>query len=94
MDFDRLQAFADRCVREGRYKTALAIYLHMAEGDPSLDGGSLAHAIGECYRNLGELHAARYWYGRAAQENPGIDRYRRDFDRMSDVRIDDLMAGS
>ena len=63
MDFNTLQAFANRCVREGRYGTAIAVYLHMTEGDPSLDGGSLAHAIGECYEKLGDLHAARYWFG-------------------------------
>lgn len=92
MDFNTLQAFADRCVREERYGIALAIYLHMAEGDPSLDGGSLAHAIGSCYEKLGDLYAARYWYGRAVGENPGIDLYRRDFERMSSVRVEDLVA--
>ena len=94
MDFNTLQAFADRCVREGQYGRAVAIYLHMAEGDPSLDGGSLAHAIGGCYERLGDLHAARYWYGRAAGENPGIDLYRRDFERMSTVRAEDLVTES
>jgi hypothetical protein len=94
MDLNTLQAVADRCFREQRYGTALAIYLHMAEGDPSLDGGSLAHAIGQCYENLSDLHAARYWYGRAAGENPGIDLYRRDFERMRTVRVDDLVTGA
>jgi hypothetical protein len=93
MDFNTLQAFANRCVREGRYGTAIAVYLHMTEGDPSLDGGSLAHAIGECYEKLGDLHAARYWFGRAAGENPGIDLYQRDFARMRAVRVEDLVAG-
>ena len=55
MDFNTLQAFADRWCREGQSGTAVAIYLHMAEGDLSLDGGSLAHAIGGCYEKLGDL---------------------------------------
>lgn len=91
MDFNEMQAFADAAARAGRYQTAIAMYLHMAEGDPSLDGGSLGHAIGACYEVLGDLHAARFWYGRAAEENPGIDLYRKDFQRLSDVRAEDLM---
>lgn len=92
MDANTLQAFADRCMQQGRYGTALAVYLHMAEGDPSLDGGSLAHAIGECYEKLSDDHAARYWYGRAKEENPAIDLYRRDSERMSKVRVEDLVT--
>lgn len=94
MDPNQLQAFADRSVREGRYATATAVYLHMAEGDPSLDGGSLGHAIGHCYEQLGDLHAARYWYGRAHEENPAIDLYRRDFERTRTVRVDDLVLSA
>ena len=93
MDFDTLQTLADRCVREGRYATAVAIYLHMAEGDLSLDGGSLGHAIGTCYEKLGDLHAARYWYRRATEENPAVDLYRRDFERVGMVTVEDLVMG-
>jgi len=47
----------------------------MADGDRSLDGGYLAMRIGECHEAQGELHAARYWYGRAVEENPGFPEY-------------------
>ncbi|MGA0596472.1 hypothetical protein [Enterovirga sp. CN4-39] len=94
MDPNEMQAFADRCVQTGRFETAIAMYLHMAEGDPSLDGGSLGHAIGACYEGLGDLHAARYWYGRAAEENPAIELYRRDFERMANVRAEDLLSAA
>lgn len=94
MDSETLQTFADRCLREGRVGTALAVYLHMAEDDPSLDGGSLGHAIGECYESLAQPHAARYWYRRAADENPEVELYRRDFERMRSVRVEDLLQAS
>jgi hypothetical protein len=42
----------------------------MADGDPSLDGGYLGKRIAECHEALGDLHAAKYWYGRAIEENP------------------------
>ena len=91
MDFNTLQRAADRCVRDGKFGTAVAIYLHMAEGDASLDGGSLGHALGICYERLHDLHAARYWYARAFEENPVIDLYRHDFERMRAVLVDDLV---
>lgn len=94
MDANDMQAFADRSLQAGRYDAAIAMYLHMAEGDPSLDGGSLGHALGFCYERLGDLHAARYWYGRAVEENPGIEAYRRDFERMSSVRAEDIVLAA
>ena len=42
----------------------------MSDGDPSLDGGYLGKKIAECYEALGNLHAAKFWYGRAIEENP------------------------
>jgi hypothetical protein len=78
-------------MRNRQFRDALKVLFWMAEGDNSLDGGSLGHAIGECYEQLGDLHAARYWYVRAYQENPAIEQYRRDFDRMQKVKIDDLL---
>lgn len=92
MDFNALQRFADQSVHDGKFGTAVAIYLHMAEGDASLDGGSLGHAIGLCYEGLGEFHAARYWYARAFEENPDIDLYRRDFERTRAILVDDLLT--
>lgn len=94
MDYNTLQHFADRCAREGKFGTAIGVYLHMAEGDPSLDGGSLGHAIGHCYEELGEMHVARYWYARAFEENPAIDLYRRDYERTRPVRVEDLLMAS
>ncbi len=94
MDFNSLQGVADRCAREGKFGTAIAIYLHMAEGDASLDGGSLGHAIGSCYEGLGDLYAARYWYARAFEENSAIDLYRRDFERTRTVVVDGLVMSA
>lgn len=94
MDFNTLQCFADQCARDGKFGTAVAIYLHMAEGDPSLDGGSLGHAIGFCYEGLDDLHAARYWYARAFEENPIVDLYRHDFERTRAVLVDDLVRAT
>ena len=69
-DFNKLEAAATSLKDEGRYGDALRIYLWMADGDTSLDGGYLGGRIAECYERLGELDAARYWYGRAIEENP------------------------
>ena len=71
-DFNKLEATATYCRDEGRYRDALRIYLWMADGDPSLDGGYLGGRIADCYERLGELDAARYWYGRAIEENPTV----------------------
>ena len=64
----------------------------MADGDPSLDGGYLGERIAECYGALGDLAAAKYWYGRAVEENPEIClasvAARR---RLEVVTIDDLV---
>jgi hypothetical protein len=48
-----------------------------------LDAGYLAEVIGECYEALGDLHAAKYWYGRAVEENPSV--------RMSSVNARDRL---
>lgn len=71
-DFTQLEMAAASAKNEGRYQDALRIYLFMADGDPSLDGGYLRGRIAECYERLGELDAARYWYGRAVEENPAV----------------------
>ena len=76
----------------GRPQNAIKIYLFMADGDQSLDGGYLGKELGECYEKLGDLHAAKYWYGRAVEENPEA---RLDCiearDRLKEVTIDDLV---
>jgi tetratricopeptide (TPR) repeat protein len=71
-DFNKLELTAISLKKEDRYRDALRIYLWMADGDPSLDGGYLGGRIGECYEHLGELDAARYWYARAVEENPEV----------------------
>jgi tetratricopeptide (TPR) repeat protein len=71
-DFNDLEVSSDRHMKNGRYREALAIYFYIADGDPSLDAGYLAERIATCYRALGELHAAKYWYGRALEENPEV----------------------
>jgi hypothetical protein len=90
-DFNKLEMTAASLTGEGRHHDALRIYLFMADGDQSLDGGYLGERIGQCYEHLGELDAARYWYGRAIEENPGV---RADAaaarDRLGHISITDL----
>jgi tetratricopeptide (TPR) repeat protein len=69
-DFNALEQRARELIDAGRVNEAIRIYLFMAEGDPSLDGGYLGKKLGECYERLGDVPAARYWYGRAVEENP------------------------
>jgi tetratricopeptide (TPR) repeat protein len=92
-DFNILEQRATELAEAGRFRDAIRIYLFMADGDPSLDAGYLGEKLGECYERLGDLPAAKYWYGRAAEENPAV---RRDsftaYRRLSAVGIDDLIA--
>lgn len=71
-DFNELERAANNHFTTGRPGDALKIYLFMADGDTSLDGGYLGKKIGECYEALEDLHAAKYWYGRAVEENPEV----------------------
>jgi hypothetical protein len=71
-DFNDLEASAKRHMNGGRHRDALAIYFYMADGDPSLDAGHLAERIATCYRALNDPHAAKYWHGRALEENPAV----------------------
>lgn len=71
-DFNALERIADKLIASGRYPDAIKIYLFMADGDTSLDGGYLGERLGKCYEALGDFHAARYWYGRAVEENPAV----------------------
>jgi hypothetical protein len=69
-DFNVLEKAAKELVLSGRPHDAVKIYLFMADGDQSLDGGYLGEKLGGCYEMVGDLHAAKYWYGRAVDENP------------------------
>jgi tetratricopeptide (TPR) repeat protein len=92
-DFNILEQRAQELLKAGRPKDAIHIYLFMADGDPSLDGGYLGKRLGECYERMEDLHAAKYWYGRAVEENPAA---RRDCaaarQRLAGVTIDDLVS--
>jgi hypothetical protein len=59
--------------------------------DPSLDAGYLALRIGECCELLGDQHAAKWWYGRAVEENPEIPAYAQARQRLEHITIDDLL---
>ncbi len=69
-DFNHLERKASEYLKSGDFDKAIAIFLYMADGDTSLDGGYLGQMLGHCYEQKGELFAARYWYGRAVEENP------------------------
>lgn len=71
-DFNNLERRAKELMASGNAAHAIKIYLFMADGDQSLDAGYLGERLGECYENLGDLHAAKYWYGRAVEENPHV----------------------
>ena len=71
-DFNILEKSAQAHIGNGEYNKALAIYFFMADGDPSLDAGYLGAQIGKCYELLGELYTAKYWFGRAVEENPEV----------------------
>ena len=92
-DFNVLEKRAQELIDAGRSKDAIRIYLFMADGDPSLDGGYLGKKLGECYERIGDPHAAKYWYGRAVEENPSV---RLDCiaarKRLEGITIDDLVS--
>jgi tetratricopeptide (TPR) repeat protein len=90
IDFNDLERRAQVFFDAGRFREAAAIYFAMGDGDPSLDAGYLAMRIGKCHEALGELHAARYWYGRAVEENPGRADYVAARNRLEDIGFDSL----
>lgn len=65
----------------------------MADGDLSLDAGYLGHKIGACYEALGQLQEAKYWYGRAVEENPDVDEYRQSRGRIKDMSVERYVKG-
>jgi tetratricopeptide (TPR) repeat protein len=91
-DFNKLEEKAKNSLDSGLPHEAIKIYLYMADGDQSLDGGYLAKKIAQCYEEMKDPHAAKYWYGRAIEENPEV---RADCvearKRLESVTIDDLL---
>lgn len=91
-DFNKLEENAINLFDSGFPHEAIKIYLFMADGDQSLDGGYLAKKIAQCYEEMKDLHAAKYWYGRAIEENPEV---RADCvearNRLERVTIDSLL---
>ncbi|WP_275783155.1 hypothetical protein [Pararhizobium gei] len=71
-DFNDLERRARQLIAEGAFADAIRIYLFMVDGDQSLDGGYLGWQLGECYEKIGDVYAAKYWHGRAVEENPDV----------------------
>ncbi|HEY5048858.1 MAG TPA: hypothetical protein VII49_12655 [Rhizomicrobium sp.] len=91
-DFNVLETSARKLKERGRFRDALKIYYFMSDGDPSLDAGYLGERIGECYEALGELQAAKYWYGRAIEENPVVRTASAEaIKRLRDLTLDPLL---
>ncbi len=92
-NFNILERRAKDLIAEGKAADAIKIYLFMADGDPSLEAGYLGERLGKCYEIIGDLHAAKYWYGRAVEENPEVRLASVEARaRLSDVSIDPLLA--
>lgn len=94
IDFNVLEERAKELIAAGRPEDAIRIYFLMADGDPSLDGGYLGEKIAECYERMGYLYAAKYWYGRAVEENPQVrlDAAKARTRLEAIVTIDDLVS--
>jgi tetratricopeptide (TPR) repeat protein len=91
-DFNILEKRAQALIDSGRANDAIKIYLFMADSDPSLYAGYLAMRIAECYEAIGDLHAAKYWYGRAIEENPIRTNCVEARRRLDTINIDDLIS--
>jgi hypothetical protein len=92
-DFNVLERRADELINAGRPHDAVKVYLFMADGDPSLDAGYLGMRLGECYEQIGDLHAAKYWYGRATYEGAGAwPSCAAAYKRLAGVTIDNLVS--
>lgn len=91
-DFNQLERSAKALMQADRHRDALAVYFYMADGDSSLDAGYLAMRIATCYEALGELHAAKFWHGRAIEENPGVWSASEDArKRLASLSIDEFL---
>jgi tetratricopeptide (TPR) repeat protein len=90
MDVDTLISRADALRQSAQFQRALEIYLFLAERDPSLDGGWLGVQIAECYEMLGRMIEARYWAGRAVEENPTLPDRGAIGDRLGNIQLDQI----
>jgi len=90
-DFNVLEKRAEEFVNSGRVGDALKIYFFMAVGDSSLDGGYLGMKIAGCYETPGDLHAAKYWYRRAVEENTARGNCLEALQRLEGVNIHELV---
>lgn len=94
-DIHVLEASAIELLQRGRPADALKIFYRLAEGNASLDGGYLGSRIGQCYEALGDPNAARYWYGRAVEENPSLGSVSAEaLRRIGEVCLDDLLIAA
>jgi len=92
-DFNVLERRAQQLLEEGRPQDAIKVYFVMADGDGSLDGGSLAERIAWCYEQMNDLHAAKYWYARAIEENPHVRLESAEArKRLEQINIDNLIS--
>lgn len=92
-DFNALQSAALKYFDQGDYRKAARIYIFMADGDPSLDGGYLGERLGQCYERMGELNAAKYWYRRAFEENPEVRLLsKKKLSELSGVDVKDIVG--
>ncbi|WP_421358018.1 hypothetical protein [Agrobacterium rosae] len=91
-DFNHLERISKKYIDDGNVADAIKIYLFMSDGDPSLDAGYLGERLGVCYEQVGDLHAAKYWYGRAVEENPTVRlEAAQAYERLSNVGIEHLL---
>jgi hypothetical protein len=91
-DFNVLERAAQDLIDSGRPADAIKIYLFMGDGDQSLDAGYLGKRLGECYEAIGDLHAAKFWYGRAVEENQHLQPYIEARKRLESLNIDTLVS--
>lgn len=73
------------------YQSALELFLYLAQGDQSLDGGSLGVDIAYCYEQLGRINEARFWASRAREENPTLDDRVEISERLGPIKIEHLL---
>ena len=93
-DFNSLEQLALTLQESLRHEEAIAVYLYMADGDASLDGGHLGYCLAHCYRFLGRLAEAQYWAQRAVEENPSIEVYQRLHAELGKISIQHLVEHS